>query len=134
MKRTIIIITLIACSTFVTYGQNINVEQSQYTSLTQEQFNFIEDEFVKKNVKSPILLEEIPRDELLKFYVESYVGNDTDNWAKKAYLRLEKQNLIKKGSNQDKKVLSLLEEKQSKSIIFNFLSVLTNKQILGIGY
>ncbi len=138
MKKIIFTIGVLMTVLLSGQAQNmVNEKQAaneSYVPLTEQRSNEIEDLLNKQGDDIPILIKEVPREELIKFYigfcndylVSEYMGN--------AYKKLNKVNQIEIGSSQDKSLKKLMNSEQNRSNIFKFLTILNDKQIELIGY
>lgn len=115
-------------------SEAITLSQEKYTPLTDERFNQIEDLANQMEDLIPIRIKDVPRDELIKFYIQSYNDKIINTWMDFAYKKMTKFNLVELGSLQDKTFKTLMESEQNRANMFKFMSTMTDKQIETVGY
>jgi hypothetical protein len=138
MKKIIFTIGVLMTVFLNGQAQNmVNEKQAaneSYVPLTEQRFNEIEDLLSKRKDDTPILIKEVPREELIKFYISFCNDYLVSEYMDNAYKRLTKANQIEIGSSQDKSLKRLMNSEQNRSNIFKFLTILNDKQIELIGY
>lgn len=112
----------------------ITLSQEKYTPLTDERFNQIEDLANQMEDIIPIRIQNEPREDLIKFYIQSYSDGIVNTWMGFAYKKMTKFNLIKSGSKQDELFKSLLKKEQNRANMYLFMTAMTNEQIETVGY
>ncbi len=138
MKKIILLASLICLG--VNYSaQNISTQPTvtsshSYTPLTEERFNQIEDLLAKQIELNPIIIKDVPRGELIKFYIKSYNDDIVSTWMDFAYKKMTKAKAIEIDSIQDKSLKEIMKLKQNRANMFKFMSAMTNEQITIVGY
>lgn len=114
--------------------EKTTLEKTTYTPLTEERFNQIEDHANELEDLIPINIQNVPREELIKFYIQSYNDRIISTWMDFAYKKMTKLNLLTKDSTQDKTFKKLMQLEQNKANMFLFMTKMTNEQIAAVGY
>lgn len=114
--------------------ETTTLEKMTYTPLTEERFNQIEDYANELEDLIPINIQNVPREELIKFYIQSYNDRIISTWMDFAYKKMTKLNLLTKDSTQDKTFKKLMQLEQNKANMFLFMTKMTNEQIAAVGY
>ncbi len=114
--------------------ETTTLEKTTYTPLNEERFNQIEDLANELEVLIPIKIQNVPREELIKFYIQSYNDRIISTWMDFAYKKMTKFNLITINSIQDKTFKKLMQLEQNKANMFLFMTKMTNEQIATVGY
>ncbi|MCT4580321.1 MAG: hypothetical protein N4A35_02805 [Flavobacteriales bacterium] len=112
----------------------ITLSQEKYVPLTEERFNQIEDIANAMEDLIPIRIKDVPREELIKFYIQSYSDAIVSSWMDFAYKKMTKFDLIKVNSKQDKTFKELMHAEQNRANMFLFMSAMTDQQIETVGY
>lgn len=138
MKKILLIIGLGVMS-FNSFAQVNNnetktLEQTTYTPLTEERYNKIEDLANEMEILIPIRIENEPREDLIKFYIQTYNDKIVSSWMDFAYKKMTKFNLIESGSVQDDTFKSLMKKEQNRANLFLFMSAMTDNQIETVGF
>lgn len=138
MKKIIFLVSFISVgisySAQNTSPNQVTVSNESYIPLTEERFNQIEDLLNQKADFNPISIKDVPRNELIKFYIKSYNDEIVSTWMNFAYKKMMKAKVIEVGSTQDKSLKKIMELKQNRANMFEFMSTMTNEQITAVGY
>ena len=116
------------------HHEQVAVSSEKYTPLTEERFNQIEDLLSQQPEFIPIKIKEVPRGELIKFYISSCNDDIVSTWMDFAYKKMTKSNQVEVGSTQDKIFKRLMKLEQNRASMFQFMSSMTDEQIAAIGY
>lgn len=132
MKKVLIFISFVSLG--LGYTAQDAISSSNYTPLPDSRFNHIEDLLNQQAAYIPILIKDVPKNELITFYIQSYGDNIISNWTQTAYKKLLLNKLIEVDSVQDKKLKSLMSKEQTKDIMYQFMLLMTEEQIISVGY
>ena len=138
MKKTLILAFIFTCCQQLSViGQNKQEtikDTENYIPLTEERFNEIHDLLVKFPELNPILIEQVPREERIKFYLKSYNDGIISTYMDFAYKRMVKLDQLVLGSNQEKRFLELMKLEQNRANAFQFMTIMTDEQITAVGF
>lgn len=132
MKKIIVLIGFVCFG--LSYTAQKDVSSISYSALSEHRFNQIEDLLNQQAIYIPIIIKDVPRDELIKFYIQSYDDETISKWTNNAYKKMLSNKLIEIGSAQDKKLKSLMKTEQTKDNMYQFMQLLTDEQIMSVGY
>lgn len=134
MKKIFFLASLITLSLNYTAQEQSAITSKTYTSLTEERFNQIEDLLSEQPELIPIKIEEVPRGELIKFYIKSYNDDIVSTWMEFALKKMKNAKVIDLESKQYKALKSYMTLERNRANMFQFMSSLTNEQITAIGF
>ena len=132
-----ITLLLIGCSTDIQQTNNTKItteiKDDPYISISNERFNEIENllDSCKQNLSN---LKGCTKEELVKFYIQSYSDETINKWIDWAYKKMKSFEDSSPTEEQDVEFKKLLDLPRNKNNMLKFMMVMKTEQIQIVGY